>query len=267
MHRLDDFKSFFSFGIASLLVPLAYILRAVLENDTPLDPGQTPGAVDLVLGNEVLFSIGIAILFVFGLSISKWGANQLVKNKRIRNWILGSVNVEGYWHLQTEPHGDGGERGALSQSGVAYMSYKLAAREFKIETIRYDGDRKYVTQSEVGYVRTTGSTIRYLNFFKTVHPDPDGPSGFASGRFSYGDHFAKQPQFFEAVIAVQDGTFIGGQYAHRIPDDDVERYYKQHGTEWQKFFLRDKAASDDDVPTVEQKGSEVAAIISKESQG
>lgn len=266
MHRLDDFKSFFSFGIASLLVPLAYILRAVLENDTPLDPDQTPGAVDLVLGNEVLFSIGIAILFVFGLSISKWGANQLVKNKRIRNWILGSVNIEGYWHLRTEPqHGD---EDRFLRSGIAYMSYKLDSREFKIETIRYVEDRKYVTQSEVGYVRTTGSTIRYLNFFKTTYPDPDGPSGFASGRFSYGDHFATQPQFFEAIIAVQDGTFIGGQYAQRIPDDEVEKYYKQHGNDWQKRFLHDKESADEEILNVEEKAAKATiSARSKESQG
>ena len=40
MHRLDDFKSFFSFGIASLIVPLAYILRATLEKENTLDPAQ-----------------------------------------------------------------------------------------------------------------------------------------------------------------------------------------------------------------------------------
>jgi len=133
------------------------------------------------------------------------------------------------------------------------MSYKVGVREFKIETVRYDGNRRYVTQSEVGYVRTTGSTIRYLNFFKTVYPDPDGPSGFASGKFSYGDHFAKVPQFFEAVIAVQDGTFIGGQHAHRISDAKVEEYYKKYGKEWQKHFLDENQYVSDDIPTVEEE--------------
>lgn len=221
MHKLDDFKSFFSFGIASIIVPLSYILRAQIDND---DAVGGSSAIEFVLENETLFSIGIAILFVFGLSVSRWGADQLIKRRKIRNWILGSVNLEGYWHLITEPYNGENSENDLATAGIAYMSYKVGVREFKIETVRYDGNRRYVTQSEVGYVRTTGSTIRYLNFFKTVYPDPDGPSGFASGKFSYGDHFAKVPQFFEAVIAVQDGTFIGGQHAHRISDAKVEEY-------------------------------------------
>jgi len=68
MHKLDDFKSFFSFGIASIIVPLSYILRAQIDND---DAVGGSSAIEVVLENETLFSIGIAILFVFGLSVSR----------------------------------------------------------------------------------------------------------------------------------------------------------------------------------------------------
>lgn len=230
MHKLDDFRVFFSFGVASFLVPLAYIMRAFLE--IPIPEGAS------AVNREIFFSIGITILFVFGLSISRWIATQLIKSRAIRKFILGSAYTEGYWYLKTEIV-TGGDY-PLQRSGIAYMSYKLDSREFKIETIRYVGERKYVTQSEVGYVRTTGSTLRYLNFFKMTYPDPDGASGFASGRFSYGDHFAKTPQFFDAVIAVQDGAFIGGQYAERISDAIVEKYHKEHGSKWQKVFIEEQ---------------------------
>lgn len=236
MHKIDDFKSLFSFGIASILVPMAYIIRSFIFDSKPnvLHKYET---LNYVVRNELLFSIAITIIFIFGISISKYAASKIVKNRLIRDLILGSSSVEGYWYLKTfAKNGDS----PLSRDGIAYMSYKLDSREFKIETTRYDGLRKYITQSEVGYIRTSGSTIRYLNFFKNTYPDPDGPSGFASGQFSFGSHFFKKPQSFEAIIAIQDGSFIGRQSAERIPLKKIKNYYKKHGANWMLAILEEK---------------------------
>lgn len=231
MHKLDDFKVYFSFGFAAIIVPVAYILRDLLQSQGIIQP----------IGMAV-FSVVTTILFVFGLTIARWFAGKLVQKRWMRKWILGVAYVEGYWLLKTDAQGK--ITSTLDTTGIVFMSYKNDCREFKIETTRYDGNRRYVTQSEVGYIRTTGSTIRYLNFFNLTYPDPNGVNGFSSGRFSYGDHFASCPQYFDAVIAIQDGDYSGAQYAERIQDDIVEKYYKKHGSDWMKTYILERSDPD-----------------------
>lgn len=231
MHKLDDFKVYFSFGFAAIIVPVAYILRDLLQSQGIIQP----------IGLAV-FSVITTILFVFGLTIARWFAGILIQKRRVRKWILGAAYVEGYWLLKTDAQGK--TSSALDTIGIVFMSYKNDCREFKIETTRYDENRRYVTQSEVGYIRTTGSTIRYLNFFNLTYPDPNGVNGFSSGRFSYGDHFASCPQYFDAVIAIQDGDYSGAQYAERIQDDIVEKYHKEHGSDWMKTYILERSDSD-----------------------
>ncbi|MEM0976167.1 MAG: hypothetical protein AAGJ34_01400 [Pseudomonadota bacterium] len=160
----------------------------------------------------------------------------------MRAIILGRHNVEGYWHTRTEKHSK--NKGPVSIAGIAFMAYQIDTGEFKVETTRYDGDRKFITQSEIAYVRTTGSTIRYLNFFRLTYPDPEGPNGYASGKFSYGDHFAGHPMFFEAVLSIDGGNLIVPQFAERIPERVVSRYQKKHGEDWKKRYLTEHSETE-----------------------
>lgn len=234
MQKLNRFQTWFMLITAVIIMTISN--EVSFEGNNPEDNNPQGMAIF-----QILLPI---VLSLTGAAIAEKLSQYLFKYMWVRKTIMGSKFVEGHWILKTTPHKDEQDNSSpLLYPAVAHMSYDHTSQEFRVETTRISHDgKRFTTLSEVAHVRTTGPTIRYLNFFKLSGPHYDPRYGFSSGKFIQKHQYAKMPINFDADISVQEEGNMRRQFGRRISDREAGKFYKKFGHDWVEEYLKKLAS-------------------------
>ena len=220
LNRLDKAKNKF-------LILLSITVALIANNINKDYPG---GNTLTMLALGVFLSVGATF-------IGSIAADLAFKFKTVRKYILGPDFIEGYWFVKTYPL-ESKKSSPISKDGIAYMHYTPSG-EFSVETTRIlDGGQVVTTKSEVGHVRVTGGTMRYLNFFDLAAQEDGEKKGFSAGFFERDPSVSHCPQVFNSKIAIEGETQRLTRRGTKLSDEIVQVYIAKYRLQWKEYFLK-----------------------------
>lgn len=169
------------------------------------------------------------LTLVLGGSLAAVVSHALLSLRRVRRYMMGSAYIEGYWYLVTS-HQAGSP---LDPDGILFIRHEPVSGETQVVTTRLDTTgAEYASLSEIAHVRTSGSEIRYLNYFSLACPGMQAATGLSSGRFITSDDLLPYPNRLEAQINLSGEGTVRRQSADRICDRRVAQLKQLHGKKW-----------------------------------
>lgn len=179
-----------------------------------------------------------------GGGIGFFVAAMLLSSRRMRSFIAGSENVEGYYLLRTGGQGEKYDpevqSSAMLFEGILHLEYDPTAEQFRVHTVRLDSDGlPFSTHSVIAYIRREGTYFRYLNYFKITHGSTS-IAGISHGEIVRNE--SSSPNHLTAQIFCED-TKPRRQTGTKFSMSEVKKNKKVSGALWTEKLLLERRRS------------------------
>ncbi|MEM7701330.1 MAG: hypothetical protein AAF251_05280 [Pseudomonadota bacterium] len=239
MNKLERYRKFFTFLLASISIPATYYGRMLL---TGQGMSGSEGAIAFTPSDKEFWTFIISsFFFLVSVSPAGWLVDKVFEYQAVRRFLLGKRFVEGYWSVDsTKVKGAPADGAAkiFQRPAVLFIEYCTDDKKLTFTTTRYnEWGEKVVTQAIAARIEDAATSLMYLNFFALPLTGNGEAYGFARGRFSKSDGRSKHYDHLETVLSLQSPPTVGTQNINRIKDCDVEALQHQHRDDWIWEFL------------------------------